>query len=142
LLLASARREKFLALASAIVIALPSVAQERGNTDPGRCLAAHCCGKCHVVAPRGVGRDDAASSFQAIADLETTTALSLRVFLTPEESDDIISLLRFRPPHWAAEIVGPCCEKRQDEQAALTAVTSGYEAVTTCTSTGSSRYAA
>ena len=94
---------KNLALASAIIAATPSFAQDRGNTDAGRRLAEDWCGKCHAVAPRTIRSGDAASSFQAIADLESTTALSLRVFLrtshqempnfqlTPEETDNVIA---------------------------------------------------
>jgi mono/diheme cytochrome c family protein len=90
-------------LASAIVTATASFAQDRGNADAGRRLAENWCGKCHVVAPRTIRSGDTASSFQAIADLESTTALSLRVFLrtshqempnfqlTPEETNDIIA---------------------------------------------------
>ena len=94
---------EFFALACAALIAAPAVAQESGNTDAGRRLAENWCGKCHVVAPRSIRSGDAASSFQAIANLEFTTALSLKVFLrtshqdmpnfqlTPEETDDIIA---------------------------------------------------
>jgi cytochrome c len=97
---------RMLGFAWMIAVAAPSVAQGlRGDVAAGKRLAANWCGACHVVEPRRTQPGDAASSFQSIASLPSTTALSLKVFLrtshqdmpnfqlTLEESDDVIAYL-------------------------------------------------
>jgi cytochrome c len=89
-----------------IAISAPALAHSlRGDVGAGSRLAESWCGACHVVAPRRVQPGDAAPSFQAIAKLDSTSALSLKVFLrtshqdmpnyqlTPEEADNIIAYI-------------------------------------------------
>lgn len=48
----------------------------------GRAVAESWCANCHIVRPDGRGPvADAAPPFQAIADMVSTTGMSLRVFL-------------------------------------------------------------
>jgi cytochrome c len=95
-----------LGLAWMIAVAAPSLAQGlRGDVAAGRRIAENWCGSCHVVEPRRTQPGDAGPSFQSIASLPSTTALSLKVFLrtshqdmpnlqlTLEESDDVIAYI-------------------------------------------------
>ena len=67
----------------AIVIAAtsPSLAQNRAN---GELIAKTWCAGCHVIdgASPPFGRSDAIPSFSAVANMSSTTAASLRVFLS------------------------------------------------------------
>jgi len=78
-----------------------------GNPRAGRAFALQVCALCHVVAPGQLTppRLTTAPSFRAIADLPSTTALSLQVFLlsphptmpnlvlTDSESADVIAYI-------------------------------------------------
>lgn len=86
---------------------MPALAQtEPGDAAAGLRLAATWCANCHQVAPGGPGPStDAAPAFRAIAQMPSTTSMSLRVFLqTPhpsmpdyrlarEELDDLVAYL-------------------------------------------------
>jgi mono/diheme cytochrome c family protein len=74
-----------------------------GNVDRGRTLARAWCAECHRVEPGTFGIF--AADFAEVANLPSTTALSLRVFLhsnhkempnftlKPAEADDIIAYI-------------------------------------------------
>jgi mono/diheme cytochrome c family protein len=94
--------------AGALVIlaaTLPARGAEPGNITAGRRLSVNDCGACHAIGTRPASRPGAAPAFAAIANMKSTTALSLRAFLqTPhgrmpdlvlsrEESDDIIAYI-------------------------------------------------
>ena len=88
-------------------VAMPALAQtEPGDAAAGLRLAATWCANCHRVAPGGPGPStDAAPTFRAIAQMPSTTSISLRVFLqtphpnmpdyrlTREELDDVVAYL-------------------------------------------------
>jgi len=83
-----------------------AAAQETGDPSEGHRLAQGWCVNCHVVDPGSrSGTSNGAPTFVAIAHMNSTTPLSLRVFLqTPhqrmpdfhlsrEEIDDVISYI-------------------------------------------------
>lgn len=88
-------------------VAWPAAAQpEPGDPASGLRLSATWCANCHRVAPGGPGPStDAAPTFRAIAQMPSTTSMSLRVFLqtphpnmpdyrlTREELDDVVAYL-------------------------------------------------
>lgn len=79
----------------------------RGNAAKGRGVAATQCGDCHGIGFEGFWMRSGVPSFPVIADLPSTTALSLRVvlqtthtrtrmpnlLLTLEETDDVIAYI-------------------------------------------------
>ena len=72
--------------ALAATLSIASAQDLRGNIAAGRDLAGHWCGNCHQIdggppARRGV------STFDQVARLPSTTALSLRVFLRTSHAD-------------------------------------------------------
>lgn len=93
---------------AAAALAAPAAAQQVGDPLAGGALARQWCANCHVVA-RGQAATpatgDAAPTFQAIAAMPSTTALSLRAFLqqphrrmpdwnlTRTETDDVIAYI-------------------------------------------------
>ena len=85
-----------MSLGMAITTPGPIHAQDfGGNVDRGRTLAKAWCAQCHRVEPGTFGIFDA--DFGEVANLPSTTALSLRVFLQsshkPAEADDIIAYI-------------------------------------------------
>ena len=76
----------------------------RGSVESGRRLAINWCSGCHFVEPVSDAKGWLAD-FAAIANLPSTTALSLKVFfrtshknmpnfiLQPEEADDIVAYI-------------------------------------------------
>ncbi len=77
-----------------------------GDPVVGRAIAERWCSSCHLVSPQPPGPvGDGAATFQSIADMASTTALSLRLFLQaphgqmPDlqldrtETDDLISYI-------------------------------------------------
>ncbi len=56
---------------------------QMGDLNTGRSFALQTCTPCHVVSPRQLAppRFAVAPSFQSIADLPSTTSLSLQTFL-------------------------------------------------------------
>ncbi|MBR0673939.1 c-type cytochrome [Neoroseomonas soli] len=87
--------------------ALPAAAQtEPGDPRAGLRLSATWCANCHQVAPGGPGPStDAAPTFRSIAQMASTTSMSLRAYLqtphpsmpdyrlTREELDDVVAYL-------------------------------------------------
>jgi len=82
----------------------PARAQDSGgNATSGRALAKAWCAECHRVEPNAPGASVA--DFTEVANLPSTTALSLKVFLQsshkdmpnlvlkPTEADDIIAYI-------------------------------------------------
>jgi hypothetical protein len=76
------RHTVFLSLSIVAAIATPeALAQPDNRNSPGRQVAMELCSSCHrVTEGQAIPRQDAASFF-AIANLPSTTALSLKVFL-------------------------------------------------------------
>jgi mono/diheme cytochrome c family protein len=72
------------ALAAALSIA--SAQDLRGNVAAGRDLAGHWCGNCHQI-DGGPSARPGVSTFEQVARLPSTTALSLRVFLRTSHAD-------------------------------------------------------
>jgi mono/diheme cytochrome c family protein len=65
-----------------VVASTPAGAQElRGSVGKGRIVARTQCGDCHAVGREGPWMWRGVPSFPAIAELPSTTALSLRVTL-------------------------------------------------------------
>ena len=61
------------------VIAVPTHAQD---VDSGRAIAEHWCSACHLVGrTQTLAPNDAIPTFRSIADMNSTTAISLTVFL-------------------------------------------------------------
>lgn len=65
-----------------LATAFPVAAQETGDPASGLGLARTWCSDCHIVAPGQKRGTDAVPPFAAIAAMPSTTALSLRAFLT------------------------------------------------------------
>ncbi len=104
----------FLSIAS-LAAPVAAVAQAlEGDPASGRQIATRFCSSCHRVLPMTVPDRADPPSFQSIADLPSTTVLSLKVFLhsnhknmpnfilSPAESNDvtayILSLKNHTPP--------------------------------------------
>ncbi len=95
------------ALLAITCAALPAAAQpEPGDARAGQRLATTWCANCHRIAPGGPGPStDAAPAFPAIAQMASTTSMSLRVFLqsphgnmpdyrlTREQLDDLVAYI-------------------------------------------------
>ncbi|MBC7431609.1 MAG: c-type cytochrome [Rubritepida sp.] len=70
-------------LATAQLAASPVWAQSTGDPVEGRRLATAWCSDCHQVGARRLTTaNDAVPSYQAIAAMPSTTAMSIRVFLS------------------------------------------------------------
>jgi cytochrome c len=104
----------FVVAAAGLATQLPVSAEPlRGDLTSGRQIATVQCSSCHQVLPRlfpegnvPSGADkDGPPNFQSIADLSSTTGLSLNVFLhsnhrnmpnlilSPADSDDLIAYI-------------------------------------------------
>ena len=104
----------FVAAAAVLATQLPLSAEPlRGDPTSGRQIATVQCSSCHQVLPRlfserndpSITDKDGPPSFQSIADLQSTTGLSLNVFLHsnhrnmpnlilyPADSDDLIAYI-------------------------------------------------
>ena len=59
----------------------PVLAQSDGDPNSGRQLAITICSSCHRVLPMTLSDTADPPSFQSIADLPSTTGISLNVFL-------------------------------------------------------------
>jgi mono/diheme cytochrome c family protein len=68
-----------------MLIVIPShraAGQESGDPAAGRALARRWCDTCHVVDEQQLrGTSTGAPTFAAIAEMKSTTAMALRVFL-------------------------------------------------------------
>lgn len=71
-------------LLTAILVApIPVQAQSAGDPDEGRRLATAWCSECHQVSSQNLTRaNDVVPSYQAIAAMPSTTAMSIRAFLS------------------------------------------------------------
>jgi mono/diheme cytochrome c family protein len=74
------------AAAMAATLSIASAQDLRGNVAAGRDLAGHWCGNCHQIDGRTPARRGV-STFEQVARLPSTTALSLRVFLRTSHAD-------------------------------------------------------
>ncbi len=94
------------AVGSVLTMATPAFAQGlRGDVDSGRRFAGMWCGGCHQTGVDGARFGMIGPVFRDVANLPSTTALSLRVFmqsshptmpnvqLTREETDDIVAYI-------------------------------------------------
>ena len=73
--------------AAALAVTLSiAPAQDRGNVASGRDLSGHWCGNCHQI-DGGPPARPGVSTFEQVARLPSTTALSLRVFLRSSHAD-------------------------------------------------------
>jgi cytochrome c len=93
-------------LALALAVS-PAGAQSPTPGDPqaGRDYALKNCTSCHTVSPRQSPQVHAAPSFRAIADMRSTTQMSLHAFLAtphprmpnfivpPKDADDVIAYI-------------------------------------------------
>lgn len=72
-----------LLLASGILLAAGGLAQaaQRGDVGAGRKIAQTWCASCHIVGPTKQAVSNGAPSFSAVADMKSTTWMSLTVFL-------------------------------------------------------------
>ena len=62
-------------------------AQEVGDAGSGRRMATDWCSSCHIVSPTAErGSSNGAPAFAAIASMESTTPMALRVFLQTPHS--------------------------------------------------------
>jgi mono/diheme cytochrome c family protein len=96
----------YIVAAATLSAQLPVLAQPL-SADPtsGRQIATKLCSSCHRVLPMTLPDKGNPPSFQSIADLPSTTGLSLNVFLhsnhknmpniilSPAESDDVIAYI-------------------------------------------------
>jgi cytochrome c len=96
------------AIAAILLIRLhyaTGAADETRGTASGHRLAEAWCKPCHAVEPTTGGTSSPAPDFAAVANLPSTTALSLKVFLrsnhpsmpnlvlTADQTDDIVSYI-------------------------------------------------
>ncbi len=82
------RLSKLVVSAAAVAAAwsFASAQDLRGNVAAGRDLAGHWCGNCHQI-DGGPPARPGVSTFEQVARLPSTTALSLRVFLRSSHAD-------------------------------------------------------
>jgi mono/diheme cytochrome c family protein len=66
---------------SSILAAQPALAQTTGDAVSGREIATKVCSACHRVLPMTLADTADPPSFQSIADLPSTTGISLNAFL-------------------------------------------------------------
>ena len=90
-----------------LVTQFPILAQpvERDGISSGRQIAAKICGNCHEISPTMSPKTEVGPRFDDIANLPSTTALSLKVFLRSShkrmrnlilsgaDSDDVIAYI-------------------------------------------------
>lgn len=94
------------------VIALFLILRKAGGAAPdadsaaaGHRLAEAWCKACHAIGPKTAGASGAAPDFVQVANLPSTTALSLKVFLrsnhpsmpnlilTPQQTDEVVNYI-------------------------------------------------
>jgi len=80
-------------------------APDADSAAAGHQLAEAWCKACHVIQPNTAGASNAAPDFVQVANLPSTTALSLKVFLrtshpsmpnlvlTPAQTDDVVNYI-------------------------------------------------
>jgi mono/diheme cytochrome c family protein len=91
--------------AATLVALFPALAQTFGNPSSGRQIATKVCSSCHYVFATKQSKTEVPPSFEDIANLPSTTALSLKVFLrsnhkrmpnlilSDAEADDVIAYI-------------------------------------------------
>jgi mono/diheme cytochrome c family protein len=94
-----------LVVVALLAVPLAALAQSEGDPGSGRLLATKLCSSCHRVLPMTLPDRADPPSFQSIADLPSTTGLSLNVFLhsnhknmpdlvlSPADSKDLIAYI-------------------------------------------------
>jgi len=92
-------------LVVAMSTAMAAAQEPRGDIASGRRLAEHWCGSCHFMNAGGAPAGSNAPSLAQVAQLPSTTALALRVFLrtshggmpnielTPADTDDLLAFI-------------------------------------------------
>jgi len=70
-----------LAGAALLAGATATRAEEPGDVDAGHMIARTWCSSCHLVERATQGTSSGAPSFAAVADMKSTTRMSLTVFL-------------------------------------------------------------
>lgn len=98
----------FLRIIAAITLAtalFPALGQTLGNPSSGRHIATTICGSCHYVFATKRSKSKVPPTFEDVANLPSTTALSLKVFLrsnhkhmpnlilSEAEADDVIAYI-------------------------------------------------
>ena len=100
-------KKSITAVVAAAVLLASSYALAQTNTGPaaGRELATRVCAACHKVTPQQRAPRGNAPSFSAIANMSSTTEISLHVFLAtphanmpnlvlkPQQQDDVIAYI-------------------------------------------------
>jgi mono/diheme cytochrome c family protein len=75
-------RLPYVIIVATLTSQLPALAQPRdGDPASGRQLAMKLCSSCHLVLPMTASDKSDPPSFQSVADLPSTTGISLNVFL-------------------------------------------------------------
>ena len=70
------------AIATLFVAITTAVSARAQDIDAGRAIATHWCSSCHLVGPaQAQAPNDAIPSFRSIANMRSTTSISLTVFL-------------------------------------------------------------
>jgi mono/diheme cytochrome c family protein len=100
-----------LSVAVALLVPVGALAQTAGNPASGRQIATTVCAACHQVAADGKASAVGAPNFVDVANMPSTTALSLKVFLrsshnrmpnfiiASSDTDDLIAyILGLRQP--------------------------------------------
>lgn len=75
------RTTSCLLILTSLAIPIAALAQSEGDSASGRAIATALCSRCHRVLPMNFPDEADPPSFQSIANLPSTTALSLSVFL-------------------------------------------------------------
>jgi mono/diheme cytochrome c family protein len=94
-----------LLVVTSLAVPVTALAQSEGDSASGRLIATKLCSSCHRVLPMTFPDRADPPSFQSIADLRSTTGLSLSVFLhsnhknmpdlmlSPADSNDLIAYI-------------------------------------------------
>ena len=79
---------QFVVAATLLVLPLPGRAESlEGDPASGRSIATRLCSSCHRVLPMTLSDKDDPASFQSIANLPSTTGMSLNVFLHSDHNN-------------------------------------------------------
>jgi mono/diheme cytochrome c family protein len=74
-------RQPYLVAAAILAAQFPALAQSVGDATFGREFATKLCSSCHRVLPMTLADKADPPSFQSVADLPSTTGISLNAFL-------------------------------------------------------------
>jgi mono/diheme cytochrome c family protein len=75
------RMAVFLLVLASLMVPIPALTQPRKDDSPGRQVAVEVCSVCHQVSEAASLPSQIAPRFVDIANMPSTTALSLKVFL-------------------------------------------------------------